>query len=278
MEFDQKGAYHECARTMALPDRNEFVVKGDFHSRDTVWFEPGDTEFEYLLHREHGLLLVTVEQYSENQYRTKYPLSPYMPWTGDPIALFTNEIVLARRMGLVITGIIAAWTSAVRGKDLARHAVIAQKELKETTDPFTLQWLKPLNLAVYGMTASVPHAVRSRTLDGDRKDGPFFECKTNHVAWLGMLQAEVRKRSVMLAADLSAEGARVVSVYADAVYAEPYNLELDHIIPRYFTTTEHHNLKVRKNMLASDETLKAPGLAKTDPNRATRAREFLDAA
>lgn len=277
IEYDQKGAFHECARTVPLPDRNNFVVKGDFHQRTQVWYEPGDDEWHTLLHREYGLLLCTVEQYTENQYRRQYPLSPWMPWTDEPIALFSNELVLARRCGLHVTGIIAAWTSANRSVDLARHAVIAQAELAATTDPFTLQWLKPMNLSVYGMTASVPHASRGRTLDGDKKDGPFFECQTNHVAWLGMLQAEVRKRSLMLATDLDAAGARIVSVYADAIYVDVGNQDTDTLVPQYFTETVHHKLRVRNNMLASEETLKAPGLALTDPNRVTRANDYLDA-
>lgn len=275
MEYDQKSAYHNCALTVPLPDRNEFLTRGDFHKLRQVWYSPDDEEFHKLTHREHGLLLCTVKQWTEDAYRHRFPFSPFMPWTDEPIALFTNELSLAARSGIEITGIIAAWTSPNRSDELAEHALISRSELAATDDKFTLAWLKPLNLAVYGMTASVPRARRGRSLDGPHQDGRVFENNTNHVVWLGMLQAEVRKRSIMLAMDLNEVGVRVVAIYADAVFAEPFNIDTEQLVPPYFTETHHSQLRAQNNILMSDSTIKAPGIALSEPEREKLVRERL---
>lgn len=277
VEYDQKSAYHNCALTVPLPDRDDFMTRGDIHKLTHVWYTPEDKEFHKLTHREHGLLLCTVKQWTEPVYRQRFPFSPYMPWTDEPVALFTNELSLAARSGIEITGIIAAWTSPGRSDELAEHALISRSELAATSDRFTLQWLKPLNLAVYGMTAAVPRAHRGRSLDGPHKDGPVFENNTNHVVWLGMLQAEVRKRSIMLTMDLSAAGARIVAIYADAVFVEPFNIDTTYLVPPYFTETSHRKLSAQNNILISDSTIKAPGVALSEPERERIVRERLDA-
>jgi hypothetical protein len=278
VEYDQTGAYHACAQSVRMPDRDDFLARGDFHARQTTWFEPGDDEWNQLMYYELGLLCVRVDTWGEAAYRIRYPYSPWFPFLDRPMYLFTNELSLAKRCGLNITGIVAAWTSSERSSELATHAVVAQAELKAAEGTATMEWLKPLNLAVYGVAASTPHAIRKRTLrEGDLKDSPVFETVTNHVAWLGMLQAEVRKRSIMLAMDLTEAGARVATIYADAVFAEIGNLDIDGIIPRYFRKRHHTNFRARKNVLCTDQTLKMPGTPKADEARIEKADAFLSA-
>lgn len=277
-EYDQVGAYHECAQSVRLPDRNDFLARGDFHARQTVWFEPGDDDWNQLMFYEMGLLCVRVTPWGEAAYRSHYPFSPWFPYLDKPMYLFTNELTLAKRCGLDITGIVASWTSADRSRELATHAKLAQSESFAAADTLALEWLKPLNLAVYGVTASTPHAIRKRTLrEGDLKDSPVFETVTNHVAWLGMLQAEVRKRSIMLAMDLAEAGARIATIYADAVFADIGNLDVDHLVPRYFRKRWHTNFRARSNVLCTDQTLKMPGTPRTDGDRADKADAFLRA-
>lgn len=277
VEYDQTGAYHECAQKVKLPDRNDFLARGDFHTRRVTWFEPGDDEWNQLMYWELGLLCVRITPWNEAAYRLHYPYSPWYPFLDQPLYLFTNELVLAKRCGIEIVGIIAAWTSPESNSELATHASTAQAELL-AADEATLEWLKPLNLAVYGVTASTPHAIRKRTLrEGDLKDSPIFENVTNHVAWLGMLQAEVRKRSIMLAMDLDDAGARIATIYADAVFADVGNLDIDSLVPTYFRKRYHTNFRARKNVLCTDQTLKMPGTPKDDIERTQKADAFLSA-
>lgn len=278
VEYDQKGAYHECAKTIHFPDRDNFLAKGDYHDLSEIWWEAGSPEFSDLCFKQNGVLICSVKICDELEYREQYPFSPFMPWTGEPIAIWTNELSLVGRLGLTIVGVIAAWTSPNISKELATHALLSQKELVDAKDVFVKQWLKPMNLAVYGVSASLVRPIRRRTIDGFKKDVPMFERSTNHVAWLGMLQAEVRKRSIMLAMDLDMIGARIVSIYADAVFVETYNLDVDGLVPRYFGSKQHHKLRTRNNVIISNESLKVPGVSLDDPERGHKAREYVNSS
>lgn len=274
-EFDQRSAQHLVAKDLHLPDRNSFLASGDFNRQETVFFYPGTQEFhDFTTQVERGILLCEVEQWDERAYRTRYKWSPYHPFTGDPLWLSTNELSLVKRCGIRITGIIAAWTSGDRSTELHEHAVTSLEELDHATD-FTKSWLKPINLAVYGTTAARAMPTTRRTLRAVDICRAPSERITNHVCWLAMIQREVRKRSVMFALDLIENEIPIVGIYVDAVYVKVGNHDIGGLVPRYFVEKSKGPYDGKGMVRIFNGRTVFPGILRTDPDRESKAREFI---
>lgn len=275
-EFDQYSAQHLVAHGLALPDRNSFIAHGDFNRQEQVFFYPGTEWFNRLTQQqERGVILCEVEQWEEKIYRARYPYSPYRPFTDEPIWITTNELSLVKRCGIIITGIIAAWTSPDRSYELTEHAKLALEEL-EHAEPFTKSWLKPINLAVYGSTAATARVSLRRTLRlGDSLPRRQNERITNHVTWLAMIQREVRKRSVMFALDLLDQDIKVIGIYVDAVYAQIGNHDIEKFIPAYFLEKAKGSYDGHGSVRIFGDRVVFPGVPLSDPDRESQAREYI---
>lgn len=274
-EFDQKSAQHLVARDMPMPDRNEFFAHGDFNEQKQTMFYPGSSMFTlFTSQQERGVLLVTVKDWLEKPYRKQYPWSPYMPWIKEPMWVTTNELSLLKRCGVVITGIIAAWTSDFRSYELRQHANTSLSELAKADD-FTKAWLKPVNLAVYGATAMTSLPAARRTFRGEEHRRNPNERITNHTAWLAMIQREVRKRSVMFAMDLEEIGVTVMGIYVDAVYAKVGNHGIGGYVPTYFVERSKGIFGGKNGVKVFGDKTTFPGMPLSDPDRTAKARAYM---
>lgn len=277
VSYDQRSSHHQCAKDIHFPHRDHFVARGNFHNLTGTWITPGGSAYRTLYWNHHGVLYVEVEQWTESTYRKSYPFSPYRPWTGEPFYVTTNELTLMERCGIRVTGVIAAWTSTVVSRDLRKHAKWAQAMALAMSED-DRKWFKPLALSAYGFLAVAPEPLILNSRYSHRRMAAN-EPVTNHVACRAMLEAECRKRSVMLAMDLAAAGCRVLGIYADAVFVNTYNVDVTQLVPTYFREAIHTNVHWPKgNTVVTDEAIKAPGIPADAPGRRDLALRQADDA
>jgi hypothetical protein len=156
---------------------------------------------------------------------------PGGPYT---VFLWTNELDLAVDGGLIIHGITAAWTSVTADPGLPRYGAYAEAEIDQASD-FRRRWLKPTLHATYGLLAAKPRNIaighhRGKGRESTRIIGRGHEVTvreallrghappTNNVPMLGVLQAEIRARSMRLANALMSEGVNVLHIHADGLH------------------------------------------------------------
>lgn len=290
--LDQETSHHNNALSLTFPHGDFLFAKGFFHSLpDRSWAKRGSVIYKRVM-AEHGLLYVNlfVPHPSKKEWRP-----PYMKRGGfHRCYIFTNELPMIHEIGGYVEYIIAAWTSNTRDSGPNAYARWAKEQLSTALQESTVRvrWLKPTLLSLYGILAARPRPLEfgyKRAVNGEPKNYALggsmiqvqakrtrqeFESPTANVIQRGMIEAETRLRSIMLARDLTARGITVLALYADSVFVEsgtalpllPYPWKVQQHVTdlRFFNSTS----------FTSREVTKLPGIPRADLDRLRRVKAF----
>lgn len=234
--LDQRTAYHIAAQEVPTPDPTSLFARGYFNipEKSPLWALPGTELYDRTI-RQPGIVYVQVEV---THLRTHHARPPAVHKSGRyRCALWTNEIALCEANGVTIEGITAAWTSTRPDEGLPRYGAFAARQITEASE-FRKRWLKPTLHALYGLLATRPRRVKIGHLRGTspneavarigfgyefpvrQADLGVIQPPTANVATLGVLQSEIRKRSLQLARYLMEAGATVLHIHADGLHVE----------------------------------------------------------
>lgn len=307
--LDQVSSHHTIASQISLPNSNDLHAKGHFHSlADMPWAKPGSRRWDTVM-SEHGLLFVKLRikpggptkllpDWARRPSMDPTTLEKFSPYQrrlheqGEKLVyLWTNEVRLLPRFNAEILYVIAAWTSPNVDRGIQRYAVWAQEYLQGQPD-HVRAWLKPTLLTVYGMLATRPRRPLAGFWRSEKGEETFLpigdgllpvklnegrkevEPTTNHVIQRGMIEAEMRGRSLELALDLDRDGHRVLCIYADAVMVEPpQNRELP-LVPNYWRPKGALTFLrfLDETHFKSWEMERLPGVHRDSPLRSSAAR------
>jgi hypothetical protein len=239
--LDMQGAHHHIAQTVEFPCANSLHAYGYFTSGDPrIWAKAGSARFDQTLQC-YGLLHI---QLSVPHLPPATFAPPYMQ-LGHGLQdawVFTNELPLVRELGGKVEAIYCALVSPDRDAGLAKYAKYAEEQLAEKPD--AKPWLKPVLHSAYGVLAGRPRPVEigwrnaKGGADGEypmwNKMVPVRVVKTKHeieavvvnAIHRGMIEAEQRSMSLLLARNLTAQGGRVLCVYADSLFVDMEQLPL----------------------------------------------------
>jgi hypothetical protein len=271
MALDQQRAYHHAAQEVPTPDPTTLFARGNYIDPDNspVWSVPGDTVFERTI-TQPGVVVV---EYSARPPR-KHEFHP--PWCRpgrNRAAIFTNEVPYAQSVGIIIEGIVAAWTSSDADAGLPKYGAWAAERISEA-DEYRRKWLKPTLHAAYGLLAMRTRKVTVGHLRGNGEQGKFIlghghefivhkrelprlPSATTNVPMLGVLQAEIRTRSLKMASHLSTEGCDILHIHADGIHVATDELPL---LPKGWTVKERTNLEyIDRVSWVSDQGDTLPG-------------------
>lgn len=271
MSLDQQRAYHHAAQEVPTPDPTTMYARGYYIEPETspIWCVPGDPVFERTV-RQPGVVFV---QYSARPVRKHEFRPPWVESGRNRAAVYTNELNYVDTLGVHIEGIVAAWTSSSIDTGLPRYGEWAADQIR-TADDYRKRWLKPTLHAAYGLLAMREREVSVGHLRGTGAKGKFIlgagyeftvhkrtlprlPSPTTNVPMLGVLQAEIRTRSLKMAAALSSEGLTVLHVHADGIHVEGDSLPL---IPAGWTVKPKTNLHyIDRVSWLSDEGDVLPG-------------------
>lgn len=196
-------------------------------------------------------------------------------------AVWTNEVEYLEQHGVHITGIVAAWTSCDADQGLPRYGAFAQEEISNASEA-RKRWLKPTLHSLYGLSAM---RTRKVTIGHHRGRGhmrtmvlgagheftvaanelPIMPGATVNVALLGVLQAEIRRRSLAMAYRLSVDGCTVLHIHADGI----------HVAGDLPLLTDEWSIKPRTNLQYLDRVSWTSDQGDTLPGRDERERVEL---
>lgn len=296
--LDQSTAHHTIAADTPLPAADELYARGYFHSlMDRPWARPGSKRYAKVTD-ELGLLYVRLYVPPRGDLGWRPPwASPVVVPHGDKkerltpdeltmyeqherlTYIYTNELRLLAEYGCEIRYVIAAWTTPHADGGIRHYANWAKNYLQEQ-DTTTRAWLKPTLLTLYGMLATRPRAPlaawwramggRADTLPIGRSLLPVQvkeartegEPSTNNVLQRGMIEAEMRARSLELARSLEGGGYNVLAIYADAVMVESRGLTGLPLMPGYWRPKGSLNLLrfLDETRFTSSEMVRLPGI------------------
>lgn len=281
--LDQSRAYHRIAQEIPLPASDYLHARGYFVSpfdATDFWAVPGDEIYCRTINQP-GIVFVQAIQ-SRTGKGIPYRLPTQDFYGRKKLALWTNEIELAESLGLRIEGIYAALTALTEDEGMKRYGKWAERQINASS-PERRQWLKPTLHAAYGLLGARPRALKFGYRNSERgeiRDYLFgaHQYSVHHVEtrgklqppianvpMLGVLQAEVRKRTITLANDLMAHGVEVMHIHADGLHARG-QLPLD--LPPNWTVEPATNLRyVDSVSWISDEVEHLPGRAKDSIER-----------
>lgn len=242
--IDQQNAHHYAAETLNLPDANTLFARGRFATESDDPYAKENSELFELLLNENGLFRVRL--HVPNYLGGMLP--PWATHKGFVNAyLYSNEIELARELGVEIRHISHAWTSPQIDNGLKRYAEWAQSEVSDNIDHKI--WLKPTLLSAYGILGARPRHIEMAYWNADsgedfryllgptpiimrrmrtRKQIQPIIANTIH---RGMIEAETRRLSVELARQMESEGHHVIGVHADAVLVHDEGQQLPLLPP-----------------------------------------------
>lgn len=287
--LDQAMAHHNCAGSIEFPHADRLFGKGFFRTLpDRAWARKGTSIYKRVL-QEHGLLYVNlmVPHPGKKEWRP-----PYMKRGGfHRVFIYTNELPMIEAIGGYVEYVIAAWTSNQTDSGLPKYAQWA-RQVVQHSDSQRKAWIKPALLSTYGVLASRPRPLEfgwKHAEGGERKRYPVgggmmdvearatkrdLETPTVNVIQRGMIEAETRLRSIMLARELTATGMNVLAIYADSVFVqsdkplpflpEPWRIQQEVTDLRFFNSTS----------FASKELTKLPGIPREDLDRLRRLDHF----
>lgn len=238
--LDQRRAYHRAAQEVNTPDPTTLYARGFYIDPENspLWCEPGDGVYERTM-SQPGVVFVEYDARPERQHEFR---PPWVQVGINRAAVYTNEVNYVEELGVTIHGIVAAWTSADADSGLPRYGAWAHNRIDEASD-YRQRWLKPTLHAAYGLLAMRPRRVivgNSRAVSPPRKfilgrahefvvparELPVLTAPTTNVAMLGVLQAEIRTRSLRMASALSEEGVSILHIHADGIHVEADELPL----------------------------------------------------
>lgn len=243
VEYDQIGSHHAIAASLhlPLPHATRQLMRGRPNA-DGYWLRPDTPSWDDFLERQHGL--VRADVYIPPEIHGRRWLPDYLAQTPDKVHtvyLCTNELPFVAYLGGVILGIRTAWTSPDTDAGIRAYAQWAGEYIAQA-HPNRKRWLKPSLLAAYGILAArngeVTRFYRHKPTNSKAMYEPRQEwwgrgkltlyalqqhVRANVVNSIQrcMIEAEMRKRSIMRARYLEAAGHEVLMIYADAVWVRP---------------------------------------------------------
>jgi hypothetical protein len=261
--LDQHRAHHYHARTAALPDSNYLYAYGRFTDLE-------ECDLGIPVEGFYGLYCLDLE------LPARYRRSHWITKTERQF-VYSNELPHLEDLGYRVTGIRAAWGSRKQDTGLSKYAQWAGKQLDHYGDK---PWIKPLLLATYGTLATRPTTAEAvfrmarrgepvdlftggRVMSGKRVTAPKkLEPGIANVIHRGMIEAATRSESIGLAQWLTAQGHRILSIYADAVIVEhDDDLPLPSLLPPWRSkTTLNHLQFISQQAFVSGEMTKLPGV------------------
>lgn len=232
VSLDQKAAYHRAAKEIPTPDPTTMYARGYYIDPDNgpIWAEHGSVLYNRTI-QQPGVCVV---QYSARHALKNECRLPWVKSGRNRAAVYTNEVEYAESQGVKIEGIIAAWTSCLPDTGLPTYGAWASERIGEASD-YRKRWLKPTLHAAYGLLAMRDREVTIGHLRGRSEPRTFVlgagheftaaartlprvPAATVNVAMLGVLQAEIRTRSLRMATALQMEGVEVLHIHADGIH------------------------------------------------------------
>lgn len=254
--LDQEAAHHHAAHSIMLPHADHLVAVGYYWGEDgeypenRPWLATPEQIDRFLGTNPHGLLYVQLrvtERHSFLRYNGQTDPAPkwfqrVVQQAGVDVVgatatayLYTNELDMLAEYGLALDHIIAGWVSRHDDECIRAYAEWAMIYLRQASATRRV-WLKPTLHAVYGMLAARTNQVefvrrrgRSQertitvadtTLPGYTGGPRTFTPKIANTIQRGMVEAETRKRSCLLALSLQRRGHTVLSIYADGLLVQ----------------------------------------------------------
>lgn len=281
LALDQRRAYHRAAQEVATPDPSTLYARGYFvdpENAPELWAEPGDELFERTI-GQPGLVAARVAARAA-QRELRIPAVDKVKGS-QVIYLWTNEVPYAESTGLVIEGLVAAWTSMNTDTGLPRYGAWAESQIDHASD-YRRFWLKPTLHAAYGLLGARQRTLIRASRFGRGTPAVYFvgtEAFTvmerrghtgatplANVAMLGVLQAEIRRRTLAMGTDLIRHGVPVLHVHADGL----------HIAPVQTPFTPHGwTMESITNLVYEDDVSWTTDQRDVLPGRDTRARVEL---
>lgn len=228
---DQDAAHHSVAASSTFPHPDDLDARGFFEDlRDDPWISPGDPEFDATI-AEPGLFFGKLSIPIQRRRPFPHPIEEL--GAGARLAFFfSNEIELLEALGIRIQYLVAAWTSSEIDVGLPAYARWSLDQIA-AADELRRRWIKPLLLSAYGLLAARPRKLRTVYRQGAGTEitlgsmtGRLREANSEtqipiaNVIQRGIIEAEVRRRSIELAAALETTGKNVLAIYADGVLFE----------------------------------------------------------
>jgi hypothetical protein len=234
VSLDQRRAYHRAAQSTPMPDSTTLFARGYFNVPDNapIWAPKGDPVYTRTIAQPGVVLVRALSRPTMPKNETRPPAIDYA--NVQDVYLWTNEVDLCESTGLDIQGIIAAWTSTNHDEGMPRYGAWAEETIDGASE-YRAAWLKPTLHALYGLLAARPRDLRigHRLGTGARAKyilglGHTFQVHetrlgaqsspTVNVPMLGVLQAEIRARTMRLANSLIVEGVDVLHIHADGIH------------------------------------------------------------
>lgn len=291
--LDQRRAYHVAATETPTPDPTTLFARGYFNEPETspLWCLPTSELYQRTV-RQPGLVYAQVEV----KHRRKHQYRP--PAVKEPgryrCAIWTNELAYIETLGVRIEGLTAAWTSNLPDTGLPIYGEWAQGQLEAASEN-RRRWLKPTLHALYGLLAVRPRKLSIGHYRGGGKvatvarigfghEFPINNAElgsvtstTTNVAMLGVLQSEIRKRTLELAGELSQNGFTVLHVHADGLHVDGDQLPI--LDNRWTVEGRTHLMYHDRVSWTSDEQQTLPGRDERTRHelRRRQARAILDA-
>jgi hypothetical protein len=230
--LDQRGAYHQIVQDIALPDSTTLHARGYFSDPENapLWLQRSDPDCASVL-SVPGLVCVDAHSRRSKPGEFRPPAIDYIGTRR--IYLWTNEVPFAEQHGTQIIGLVAAWVAEDNDTGLSRYGRFAQQQIS-SVDAYRKGWLKPSLHSAYGLLGAKPRTLRNGFLHGRGMVEtwllgvrPFnvHESSLDHkpplanAVQLGMIQAEVRLRTMRMANYLTTNGVNVTHIHADGLHA-----------------------------------------------------------
>lgn len=282
LEIDQTRAHHYHAQHLRIPDANSLTARGDFINLKEVVDVTGETPEDF-----SGLYYLRL--FHDPQSAVRFGLFGGSDTTRFfDTFVWSSELSYLRDSGYEIVGTIAKWGSYQRDTGICAYSTHAQLELDRHNNAY---WLKPLLLSVYGLLAARPKIPSSvyRIANGEpislvtnrdwlhgfmvnHTKGRALEPVIANVLHRGLIEAATRAESLGLARHLTANGVRVLQIYADCVIIEddistplPFLPE-----PWRVKDTLTDFMPLNPQSFVSIEKERLPGIAKNDRLAITR--------
>jgi hypothetical protein len=284
--LDMENAHHAMAQRIRFPDGNSLHAYGQWGGNDTPY-----TRGTSLLLDRPGLFRVRL--LVPNIPGSAFP-PPYLHRAGDVTTwLFSNELGTLREFGATVTAVYCALTSDTHETGLNQYARFAINELRREKQ--FRPWLKPTLHATYGILAARPlpfetgfyrstggrpgeyHLGRQSLPVNIHGDPTPRESKIANVIHRGMIEAEVRKEVLETARLLTADGRKVLCIYADSLIVQgtddlklmlsPWRVKETLTELRFYDSTH----------FTSREMIRLPGIARDRPEiRRARIEKIAD--
>lgn len=250
--LDQERAYHRAAQQVPTPNPTNLYARGYFddpESAPELW-APRNSELYRRVTAQPGLVAVVASSRPRRKGEWRPPVCEGRE--RGVRYVWTNELPHAERHGLQVEGIVAAWTSEDADPGLPKYGAWAEEQIKSSSE-YRKAWLKPTLHSLYGLLAARPrdifiarshgngdpeiYTVRGYAYNVKQTVLPNTTSPTVNVPMLGVLQAEIRARTLALA---DGYGEAVLHVHADGMHLDAVQLEF---VPAGWTAEPITNLR-----------------------------------